>query len=55
MAQHSETLETLVIYRALYGAGGLWVRPLDNFLTPVAVDGVMQTRFRLVAKGDGER
>lgn len=27
MARHSETLEQLVVYRALYGEGGLWVRP----------------------------
>ena len=27
VAQHSETLEPMVVYRALYGNGGLWVRP----------------------------
>ena len=30
MARHSETLEQLVVYRALYGEGGLWVRPVDR-------------------------
>ena len=29
VAKHSETLEPMVVYRALYGEGGLWVRPLS--------------------------
>ena len=29
LARHSETLELMVVYRALYGEGGLWVRPAD--------------------------
>ena len=28
VARHSETLEEMVVYRALYGEGGLWVRPM---------------------------
>lgn len=34
-AHHSETGEALVVYRALYGAEGLWVRPLDMFCESV--------------------
>lgn len=50
VARHSETEEELVVYRALYGAGGLWVRPLTMFLDTVSVHGQQQPRFRLVAE-----
>ena len=49
-ARHSETLEELVVYRALYGEGGLWVRPLDMFLEDVEQDGRVVPRF--VYSGD---
>jgi hypothetical protein len=47
-ARHSETEELLVVYRALYGERGMWVRPKDMFLETVLVDGVEQPRFALV-------
>ena len=47
--RHSETLEPLVLYRALYGEGGLWVRPHAMFFEQVLVDGRMQPRFTRVA------
>lgn len=34
-AKDSETLETMVVYRALYGEGGVWVRPMAMFFSPV--------------------
>lgn len=46
--RHSETDETLVLYRALYGEHGLWVRPLSLFLEPVWLDGRAQPRFRRI-------
>jgi hypothetical protein len=49
VARHSETLEPLVLYRALYGEGGLWVRPHAMFFEDVIVDGRRQPRFEAVA------
>jgi hypothetical protein len=43
--RHSETLEPMTLYRALYGAGGLWVRPAAMFAEQVVVGGVAQLRF----------
>ncbi len=44
-ARHSETLEPMTLYRALYGAHGLWVRPAAMFNEQVQIEGVMQARF----------
>jgi len=49
VARHSETLEELVIYRPLYGAGELWVRPRAMFEELISVDGKTQPRFAHVA------
>ena len=46
--RHSETLEPLTLYRALYGEHGLWVRPAAMFNEGVVVDGVQQPRFAKV-------
>ena len=47
-ASHSETLETMVVYRALYGEYGLWVRPAAMFAEQVSVNGRQQPRFELI-------
>jgi hypothetical protein len=45
-ARHSETEEPFVIYRALYGERGLWIRSRAMFLDMVMIDGHPQPRFR---------
>ena len=50
-AKDSETLEEMVVYRALYGACGLWVRPAKMFFETVERNGRTMKRFELV---DGE-
>ncbi len=43
--RHSESLEPMTLYRALYGEQGLWVRPAAMFLEEVVIEGVRQPRF----------
>ena len=47
LAKDSETLETMVVYRQLYGDGSLWVRPLSMFTEEVNRNG-QKYRFELV-------
>lgn len=47
-AQHSETEEWMVVYKALYGQEGMWVRPYDMFVEKVEVDGRLISRFDFV-------
>ena len=49
VVRHSESLEPMVLYRPIYNASGMWVRPLGMFLEPVEHDGKVQPRFSLVA------
>ena len=46
--RHSETLEPMTLYRALYGEHGLWVRPAAMFEEEVVINGVRQPRFSLI-------
>ena len=52
VARHSETLEEMVVYRALYGEGGLWVRPAAMWNETVTHEGVLQPRFAPVKEGE---
>jgi len=47
-AQHSETEEWMVMYKALYGEQGMWVRPYAMFVEKVEVEGQMIPRFQKV-------
>jgi len=48
MAKHSETLEPMVVYRALYGNGELWVRPAYMWNEIVVMDGYHGPRFQYI-------
>ena len=48
VAHHSESLEDFVVYRALYGDGDLWIRPLSMFLEKVERDGKLLDRFTYI-------
>ena len=48
MATHSETLELMVVYRALYGEQGVWVRPAAMWNERVMKDGEMVARFSMI-------
>ena len=52
--RHSETLQPMTLYRALYGERGLWVRPAAMFNEQVVIDGMLQPRFALVHAGPAQ-
>ena len=47
-ATHSETLEPMIVYQALYGEGGIWVRPLKMWNETVVRNGVEYKRFTYI-------
>lgn len=48
IARHSESLEEMVVYQALYGECDIWVRPVVMFLENILIDGSVHPRFKLV-------
>lgn len=49
LARHSENLEEMVVYKALYGTGEWWVRPLTMFLENIEIDGTIKKRFEYIS------
>ncbi|MBE6934371.1 MAG: DUF1653 domain-containing protein [Ruminococcaceae bacterium] len=50
IAKHSETLEPMVVYRALYGDGSLWVRPVAMWTETVQWEGHPLPRFQYIGE-----
>ena len=50
VARHSETLEEMVVYRALYGEGGVWVRPAAMWEEEIERDGRKFKRFEYIGE-----
>ena len=50
LAKNSETLEPMVVYRALYGDGGVWVRPASMWNETVERDGRIYKRFTYIGE-----
>lgn len=50
VAKHSETTEDMVVYKALYGEGGLWVRPASMWNETVKRDGKVFRRFEYIGE-----
>ncbi|MEM7018857.1 MAG: DUF1653 domain-containing protein [Pseudomonadota bacterium] len=50
VARHSETMEAHVVYKQLYGDGGLWIRPLSMFIETVERDGKVFQRFEFIGE-----
>lgn len=49
-ARHSESLEPMVVYQALYGERGIWVRPADMWNEHVERDGYSGPRFAWIGE-----
>ena len=55
IAMHSETLEEMVVYQAMYGEGGVWVRPKTMFDEVIEMDGKTFRRFSPISAEEAEK
>ena len=54
IAKHSETLEDIVVYQAMYGERGIWVRPKTMFEEIIERDGRTFRRFEKISREEAE-
>jgi len=52
IVRHSETEELMVLYRALYGDEGLWVRPYRMFFETIIIENEEVSRFNYIGKNN---
>ena len=55
IAKHSDTLEDLVVYQAMYGERGIWVRPLAMFEEEIERDGKTCRRFSPITDEEAQK
>jgi len=55
IAKHSETLEDMVVYQAMYGDRGIWVRPKSMFEEEIERDGKTFRRFNPISAEEAEK
>ena len=53
-AKHSETLEDMIVYQAMYGERGIWVRPKTMFEETIERDGKVIRRFEEITNEEAE-
>ena len=55
IAKHSETLEDMIVYQAMYGERGIWVRPKAMFEETIERDGKVIRRFEPISTEEAEK
>jgi hypothetical protein len=53
IGKHSETLEQLVVYQALYGNNEIWCRPISMWNDDINIDGKIHKRFQIIEDNNG--